>query len=114
MKDEDVIKGLKILAVPTVVVSMLAVILIIGIPIGFLNAWVTQKLYEWFLLPLHFPHINLWEIYGITLLISHLRPTPTSDKKNSFKDTMGTVIGQLLGAFLALLIGYFVKGHIRV
>lgn len=110
MDKETEIAGLKLLAIPTIIVLLL----ILFIPIGLFNAWVTQKLYNWFLLPLGTPHLNLWHVWGISLIINRFTYTTSKDDNSEdAKKKLGKSIftGLILGV-LALLIGYVLKSHI--
>lgn len=110
MKDsrDTAISTLVILAMPVI----LSLLVIVTLPLALFNAWAAQKMYDWFLLPIHgFPHLNLWHVYGITLLIGLFSATQTNSKK-SFSDSMAAIVGKIIATLLVLLIGYIIKGHI--
>jgi hypothetical protein len=62
--NENTITELKILAAPTIIIGLIVLL----IPFGIWNAFVVLRLYNWFLLPLHAPSLNLWHIWGILLI----------------------------------------------
>src|SRR5947209_1049627 len=100
--DHDTKKtALALLGIPT----LFLLVIVAMIPFSLFTAWVAQKLYIWFLLPLHAPHLNLWHVWGITLLVS-LFTTSTSNSSNKGKDTaeiIGSLIGHLISPLLLLL-----------
>jgi len=101
---------LAVLGIPVFVVLLFVAF----IPFGIYNAWVTQKLYNWFLLPIHgFPHLNLWWVWGITLLIGRFTSDRTDEDDKNFKKFMGKMIGKVFVGLLVLLAGYILKGHIH-
>lgn len=102
---------LAILGIPVFIVLLF----IAFIPLGIFNAWVSLKLYNWFFLPIHgFPHLNIWWIWGIGILIARYTsdPVSTEDDKKPTK-FIGKLIGRIIVGLLALLLGYVLKGHIH-
>lgn len=86
------------------------------IPLSLFHAWVAQKLYGWFVLPLGAPQLNLWEVWGLALLINHLTVSNrTTTKKNKpVKQQVLIVAGTIIGTLVALLLGLIIKSHIQV
>ncbi|MDE2104888.1 MAG: hypothetical protein KGL39_47060 [Patescibacteria group bacterium] len=99
-------KILAILAVPTI----LAFFFILLIPISLFNAWALQKMYDWFLLPLGTPALNLWHVWGIMLIIQWFMPIPRTDEK--WQKNIGRFIGNIIGTLLMLAVGLIIRGHI--
>lgn len=97
-------KAIAWLAAPWII--LLAIIAFL--PLGIFRAWVVQKLYVWFLIPLNFPALNLWHVFGISLLISQFKSSD-SEKDPKF---LQNILVNILGNLLALGLGYIVKGHI--
>lgn len=94
---------------------LLVLIVLAGIPLSLLSAWVAQKLYIWFLLPLHAPVLNLWHIWGIIMLVNLLTAnyaSATTDNKSSVAKYAGYVIGRIIGPLAVLAVAYLIKGHI--
>jgi hypothetical protein len=111
-KNDELSKALlAVLGIPVLVV----LIFIAMIPFALWSAWVEQKLYGWFLLPIKgFPHLNLWWVYGITLLIGALTYSyQKTDKDAKVGKEIGAVFGRAFGLAVILLVGYLIKGHIH-
>ncbi len=109
--DHDTKKtALALLGIPT----LLMIVVIVAIPLNLFNAWVVQKMYIWFLLPLHAPRLNLWHIWGITMLITLLTGphAASADGKSDKAAAIGKLIGYIIGPLIGLLVAYFIKGHI--
>lgn len=107
MKNED--KMLRALAIPTIVLS----IFVLMIPFALFNAWVALTLYNWFLVPLGLPAVNIWHMWGIMLLIGRFKGINTEDSKDSeISKAIGELAVVILGGLLALLIGLILKGLI--
>lgn len=107
-KDNETARNfLAILGAPV----LLMLIFIAVLPIGIFNAWVAQKLYIWFVIPMGAPAINLWHVYGLILLINLLKSSSSSEDKSTAKH-LGSILGTVVGALLILLIAFIVKGHI--
>lgn len=109
MRNHTKATTLMILAIPTILTLGIGGTIVIGL----LNAWVAQKMYIWFLLPLHAPRLNLWHVWGIVLLISLLTPSSSAnqDEKDKAK-LIGKMAGFIIAPFVILLMGYIIKGHI--
>lgn len=108
MDKETEIAGLKLLEIPTIIVLILIAFILLGI----FDAWVTQKLYNWFLLPLRTPHLNLWHIWGISLIINRFTYTDSKTDEDPKKKLGKSIVTGLILGSLALLIGYILKSHI--
>lgn len=107
MKDDDAKTLLALLGIPVMVLLMIIAFL----PLGLFNAWTTQKMYIWFLLPLGFPAINLWHVWGITMLITHVTWRADKDSKIDKKFFQG-IVSRVIGVLIMLGVSYLVKGHI--
>ena len=86
----------------------------------FSNAWyafVTSKLYAWFIVPLGAPLLNWWHIWGLLLVIEltvmpyTYKHTDDSDSKMAVK-FWTKVITTSIATAIILLIGYIAKGQI--
>jgi hypothetical protein len=105
MKDNDTVKAvLLLLAMPTIIGG----IIIAMIPISLFRAWVLQQLYKWFLLPLGLPHLNIWQIWGILLIVGLV--TYDSNKARD-KDSKwwSPFLGHVVAGLLTLLIGFIIQ-----
>jgi hypothetical protein len=107
--DEDQKNVLAILGLPVAI----GLFILLLIPFGILNAWVVQKLYEWFLLPLGLPALNLWHVWGILTIIVFLEPLSKSNKKITPKILLTSMVRVVFSAAFALLLGFILKGHIH-
>lgn len=108
--NEPVNKVLLALGLPTIV----AVFVLLTIPFSLLYAWATQTLYIWFIqtpFP-HAPHPNLWEVWGVMMLLQMIIVVENKSEEGS--KAIWQFVGRVLGIFVALIIGYIIKGHIRV
>lgn len=103
MTNEDKKNVLTILGIPMLFVFMIIAFL----PLGLFNAWALQKMYGWFLIPLGLPALNLWHVWGIMMIINHIKPMQTDDTKLWISIAKG-----VYATCLMLLIGYLLKGHI--
>lgn len=93
--------------------GMILTLYILLLPLTIFYAWALQKMYDWFILPLGAPHLNLWHVLGILYIIYWFLPT-SDTKNNSAKDLAGKTIGKLLATLLMLLMGLILRGHIGV
>jgi hypothetical protein len=107
--DKNAIKVLAIMATPVII----AMLLVLYLPLGLFNAWALQKMYQWFLVPFGAPHVNVWEVWGVYLLISRLIFHSEDDKDNKKIKIWSGVVSGVFATLLMLLIGYFLKGHIH-
>jgi hypothetical protein len=115
MKDNDSDKLLIALGIPVLYGLIGSFLFIVMIPIALFQSWIVQKMYDWFLLPIKgFPHLNLWHVWGIVLLISVLSNYVTTTEDDSTKKALIKVFGRMIGLLIILVIGYFIKGHIGV
>lgn len=111
MDNEDRKNLLIILAMPTIIIG----IWLISFPIGLFDAWIIQKLYGWFALPLGAPALNLLHIYGFMLIINILRfkndPNAKKDK-NTATTIIAAILSTVIVGLLALLVGWIIKNYI--
>ena len=95
--------ALAILAIPTVFAGLIIML----IPFGLFNAWAVQKMYGWFLLPLGAPRLNVWQVWGITALITHMVVRTNEDKK-----IWESLAVSIFGTLFMLLLGFVLKSLI--
>lgn len=98
---------LAVLGIPVFILLLI----IAFVPLGIFNAWAVQKMYIWFLLPLGAPALNLWHVFGISILIRHFTNT-TSDKDKTGKEVLGGIAKSVISTLFMLLLGWIIKGQI--
>jgi len=85
--------------------------LIVIVPIILYRGWVLFTMWNWFIVPLGAPHISLFHVLGISVIINVLT-NHSEIKKKSTKETLTelcTFIGMLTAA---LCIGWIIKSFI--
>ncbi len=110
MKNDDSKNILAILAIPT----MLALLILIALLFGLFYAWAAQQLYEWFIrAPFHAPYLNVWNIYGIVILLNVIRPPEVETYKGKgIGHVLKQIPARIFAVLVVLLIGFIVKNFI--
>ncbi len=92
----------------TIVAALLVapVVIILMLPLGLLNAWVTEKLWGWFVAEqfLAVPDISVGQAWGLSMIVSYMTMQHFI-KKEMDRDA---VLGVLMLPFLALFSGWLV------
>lgn len=83
-------------------------IILLMTPFGILRAWIIQTIYTWFLVPIGAPHLNLWRVYGLTLLIGLLAPPP-SKAPDGLSDALSSAVARVVAAFIVLGVCFIIK-----
>lgn len=100
---------------------MAFVLLLLALVINFFtSAWwafVTYKLYFWFIVSLGAPALSWWHVWGVTMVIGAIVSPYTykdndDDVDTSIKKIFSRMITLTLGAAILLLVGWIVKGQI--
>lgn len=108
-KDNETARDfLVLLGIPVFV----ALVFLALVPIGLFNAWAVQKMYIWFILPLGAPALNLWHVWGISLIINHFTMDSYKDNASTTKKTFTKLAVSLIATALMLLLGWIIRGHI--
>lgn len=106
MNKEDKQTALLVLAIPGLLVFAILVMIVFGL----YYAFIAKVLYDWFVLPLGGPELNIWHIWGLILLINVLKgfnTSKTDDDKAGLR-----LLGAILAGLLALGLGFVLKGLI--
>lgn len=109
MKEEERSHGQLLLQAVVNILGVFALLVLTIVPLGLFTAWVAQQMYEWFLMPLGLPGLNLWHVYGILLLINLIKPRGKTDGKG---EILKTVVINIFGGLLVLAVGAVLKGFI--
>jgi hypothetical protein len=60
-------------------------IYILFVPLGLFYAWMRVKMWDWFVVPyFQLPHISVWLMYALGLLIYMLKPDNTQQFKDEY------------------------------
>jgi hypothetical protein len=105
MENKEKVAAL-VLVGPAVVIAAL----IVTVPVAMWQAFVAQKLYTWFVVPLNAPPINFWHMWGLLMLITLVWSSGYKQKKRS--EIIVHVVSALLVSLMSLIIGWLIKGHI--
>jgi len=93
-----------------------ALLLLSSLPFSLIGAWARVKMWDWFVVPyLHLPHISIWVMYGLTLLIGSFSDSPSekqSNEKKKFFAMYVPVLARTAMNLIALLLAYFVHTYI--
>ena len=96
---------------------LILVMLLINFASSAWYAFVTSKLYAWFIVPLGAPPLNWWYIWGLLLVIELIvmpyayKHTDDSDSKIAVRFFTKIIVTSIAAAII-LLIGWIAKGQI--
>lgn len=83
---------------------------IVATPFALWQAYVGSSLWHWFAVPLGLPSINIWDFWGLTMLLGIL--IPSHDDNDSGKKVVTKVAIKAIGLLLILGIGYLIRGRV--
>lgn len=107
--NEDTKTGIAIGVLLPVVV--LVVVLILAVPLSAYTAFVGLNLYNWFLIPLHFPHLTFWHFWGLCFILAWAKSPQKIDKTRTWKDSLLNLIAEFIALTLALAFAAVIKGQ---
>jgi hypothetical protein len=94
------------------VLTTLGVILLIPVLLVYITltyGYVLSCLWSWFVVPLGVVEINLWQAYGLSLILALITFKPDVYKKEKRDLDSGKIFGALTSPWITLLLGYIVS-----
>lgn len=110
MEDEKKLTVTEALFVFPAAVVVVAGLFVLMLPFTVLSAWIRLQVWEWFAVPyLHLPHLTLWSMFGVGVLIGLFRTHEWNrDDKKSTSSIFSNMAIELSLEFMALGVGYAV------
>ena len=86
----------------------------IGILASLEYAWVTTKLWAWFVVPVFaLPILSTWQVFGIALIVGLYKQTIERDLKNEERaKTITRFVLTFVNPLFVLLVGYLVHTYL--
>ncbi len=98
------------------------IVFIIGLVFGVYEAWLFMDLWEWFVVPLGVPALNLWQTFGLLMVIGwrfmgvHASVLNVNKKEEDVAEFFGDGIGMAFGMAVIYTImwaiGLFVSANL--
>lgn len=77
----------------------------LGVPIGLLNAWIRELVWNWFAPYIGLPQVSLWVMFALGLIWALFVPTFPSLKKDHYEGGWANrIFNSILGNVLTLLV----------